>query len=302
MPVLPRHRAWRPPAAAPATSDPINFALRGRCDPILPSTLRGSGGREGAAQAVRPRIWSMLIKCAPVEVEPAVARLACPIVDLPLTYLGFPLTIRKPTSAQMQSVVDRIANRLPTWKAHLMDKAGWLVMVKSVLGAIPIHQLLVLAPSRKILKLIVKVERGFLWAGHAAANGGHCHVNWQRVARPIALGGLGIHDLERTSLSLRLRWLWLSRTDDQRVWSGMEMQFTDNERALLFASTTMTLGDGRTARFWDDRWIDGRSIRDIAPALYACIPKRWRGQGRCWMGCVAIPGRGTSTVLLEPGD
>lgn len=38
----------------------------------------------------------------------------------------------------------------------------------------------------------------------------------------------------------------------------------------------MTLGDGHTARFWDDRWIDGRSIREIAPALYACIPKRRR--------------------------
>jgi hypothetical protein len=45
---------------------------------------------------------------------------------------------------------------------------------------------------------------------------------------------------------------------------------------IFFASTTMTRSDGHTARFWDDRWIDGRSIREIAPALYACIPKRRR--------------------------
>jgi hypothetical protein len=48
------------------------------------------------------------------------------------------------------------------------------------------------------------------------------------------------------------------------------------ERALFFASTTMALGDGRTALFWEDRWLGGRSISDIAPHLYACIPKRRR--------------------------
>jgi hypothetical protein len=241
----------------------------------------------------------MLIKCAPVEVEPAVARLACPIVDLPLTYLGIPFTIRKPTSAQMQSVVDRIANRLPTWKAHLMDKAGRLVMVKSVLGAIPIHQLLVLAPSRKILKLIVKIERGFLWAGRAAANGGHCHVNWQRVARPIALGGLGIHDLEGTSLSLRLRWLWLSRTDDQRAWSGMEMQFTDNERALLFASTTRPSAMDAPRGFGTIVGSTAAPYGILRQYSMLAYLNAGAGQGRCRMGCVATPGRGTSTVLLE---
>jgi hypothetical protein len=195
---------------------------------------------------------------------------------MPITYLGIPLTIHKPTSAQMQQMVDRVTARLPSWKANLMDKAGRLTMVKSVLGAIPIHQLLVLAPSKKTLRLIVKIERSFLWAGRAAANGGHCHVNWQRVAHPIALGGLGVHDLERTSMALRLRWMWFSQTDDRRAWHGLELQFTDQERALFFVSTTMILGNGHTAKFWDDRWLDGRSVKEIAPSLHACTPKRRR--------------------------
>jgi hypothetical protein len=38
----------------------------------------------------------------------------------------------------------------------------------------------------------------------------------------------------------------------------------------------MTIGDGRTALLWEDRWIAGRSISEIAPRLYACIPKRRR--------------------------
>jgi hypothetical protein len=233
-------------------------------------------GRASGLHVNYGKSTATLIRCAPEEAAPAIALLDCPVAELPITYLGIPLTIRKPTSGQLQPMVDKVASRLPTWKAGLMGKAGRLALVKSVLGAIPIHQLLVLAPSKKILKLIVKIERGFLWSGRAAANGGHCHVNWQRVARPLAYGGLGVHDLERTSMSLRLRWLWLSRTDGRRAWHGLELQFSDQEQALFFASTTMILGNGRDAKFWDDRWIEGRSVREIAPSLFKCIPKRRR--------------------------
>jgi hypothetical protein len=45
-----------------------------------------------------------------------------------------------------------------------MNKAGRLAKVKSVLRAIPIHQLLVYAPPKKSLKMIEKIKRGLLWA------------------------------------------------------------------------------------------------------------------------------------------
>jgi hypothetical protein len=149
-------------------------------------------------------------------------------------------------------------------------------MVKAVLSAIPIHQLLAYAPPKKTLKMIEKIKRGFLWAGRAAANGGHCHVNWKRVCRPISYGGLGVQDIERAGLALRLRWLWLSRTDDSRAWSGLDLQFSADEHALFFASTTMCVGDGRRALFWEDRWISGKAVKELAPHLYACVPKRRR--------------------------
>jgi hypothetical protein len=157
-----------------------------------------------------------------------------------------------------------------------MNKAGRLTFVKSVLGAVPLHQLLVHAPPKKSLKQLERIERGFLWAGREEAKGGNCHVSWRRVCRPISLGGLGVHDLERTGLALRMRWLWFSRTDINRAWSGLDLQFSAEERALFFASTTMSLGNGATALFWEDRWIQGRSIRELAPLLYECIPKRRR--------------------------
>jgi hypothetical protein len=173
-------------------------------------------------------------------------------------------------------MVNKAAGMLPTWKARLMNKAGRLALVKSVLTAIPVHRLLVLAPPKRIIKLFERVERGFLWEGRAVANGGSCHVSWRDVCRPLSRGGLGIRDMERAGLALRLRWLWHSRTDDGRAWNGMDLQFTTAEQNLLFTSTYLVAGNGRTGRFWEDRWLNGRSIREIAPQLYACIPQRRR--------------------------
>lgn len=233
-------------------------------------------GRASGLRVNFQKSTATLIRCDADAAAPAIANLGCPLVDLLITYLGIPLTIRRPTTAQLQFVVDKTAGKLPTWKAHLMDRAGRLAFVKAVLSAIPIHQLLVLAPPKKILKLLEKIQRGFLWAARADANGGHCHVNWRRVCRPIQLGGLGVRDLQRTGLALRIRWLWFNKMDDGRAWSGLDLQFTQEEQAFFFASTFTILGNGQRARFWEDRWLDGRAISEIVPTLYAVIPKRRR--------------------------
>jgi hypothetical protein len=38
----------------------------------------------------------------------------------------------------------------------------------------------------------------------------------------------------------------------------------------------MLVGDGETVLLWVDKWLDGTAIRDIAPDLFALIPKRAR--------------------------
>ncbi|KAK1627407.1 hypothetical protein QYE76_001722 [Lolium multiflorum] len=158
----------------------------------------------------------------------------------------------------------------------MMPQAGRLTLIRAVLAAIPLHQLMVLALNKKTLRQINKILRGFLWVGRAEANGGHCHVNWARVCRPLHLGGLGIPDLARMAISLRVRWLWRMHTDPQRPWRGLDMQFSKAELDIFAASTSMTLGNGESALFWEDRWLDGRSIKEMAPEVFALVPKRRR--------------------------
>jgi hypothetical protein len=38
----------------------------------------------------------------------------------------------------------------------------------------------------------------------------------------------------------------------------------------------MVAGNGESALFWEDRWLDGKSIKEMAPDVYALVPKRRR--------------------------
>jgi hypothetical protein len=84
-------------------------------------------------------------------------------------------------------------------------------------------------------------------------------------------------DIERTGMALHLRWLWFSRTDLNHAWSGLDLQFTANKQVLFFASLFWNIRTGGWRSF--GRTVGstaGFSVREIAPLLYACIPKRQR--------------------------
>jgi hypothetical protein len=40
------------------------------------------------------------------------------------------------------------------------------------------------------------------------------------------------------------------------------------DRALFFASTVISIGDGRNTSFWEGRWLHGAAPKELAPHLY----------------------------------
>jgi hypothetical protein len=64
-----------------------------------------------------------------------------------------------------------------------------------------------------------------------------------------------------------MHWAWLARTDLSQSWSALPTKDERLVRAMFKASTTVQIGDGRRALFWQDRWLDNASIQAIAPNL-----------------------------------
>lgn len=116
--------------------------------------------------------------------------------------------------------------------------------------------------------------KAFMWRGTEVVSGGHCLVAWSHVQRPRHLGGLGIRDPELFGRALRMRWLWLSRTDPTRPWGFMQTTDDQATTAFFHRSIAIQLGDGRSALFWSDAWLDDSSIAHIAPNLVAAVRPR----------------------------
>ncbi|KAM0845541.1 hypothetical protein ACQ4PT_056304 [Festuca glaucescens] len=79
----------------------------------------------GAASGLRTNMDKCsvnLIRYSSADEEVVARELRCPVVPFPLRYLGLPLTLRKPTAAQLQYLVENVANKLPGWRASLLDR------------------------------------------------------------------------------------------------------------------------------------------------------------------------------------
>jgi hypothetical protein len=144
----------------------------------------------------------------------------CQVVDFPLTYLGMPLSVTKISNTVLHPLVDKLADRLPAWKGRLMHRSGRLALIKSTLAAMLVYLVISIELPLWLLKAFERIMKAFLSMGTDEVKGGKCLVAWSRVQRPLLLGGLSILDFRLLGRALRLRWLWLSKTDPAHSWAA----------------------------------------------------------------------------------
>uniref|UniRef100_A0A452YCL7 Reverse transcriptase domain-containing protein n=3 Tax=Aegilops tauschii subsp. strangulata TaxID=200361 RepID=A0A452YCL7_AEGTS len=207
------------------------------------------------------------IRCDQINLQQVLQSFGGQQARFPLRCLGLPVTISRLRIVHLQFILDRIRARLG-WKGRLLTIAGRRVLVRSVLSALSTFALTVLKVPKKLLAEVDKIRRRLLWAQDEAISGGKCKVSWPEVCTPIDNGGLGISNLQRFSRALRLRWLWLSWLTPNRPWVGMQLPCDQGDRELFNASTTVTLGDGKTASFWDSSWAGAGTLKMEFPELH----------------------------------
>ena len=97
---------------------------------------------------------------------------------------------------------------------------------------------------------------------------------WDKVASPKEVRGLGIPNLKLWNIALRCRWPWLLRTEPNKPWTELNIQVPKESMEICKTATAWRLGNGERVRFWDDRWLEGASVEELAPNLFAKVPAR----------------------------
>ena len=83
-------------------------------------------------------------------------------------------------------------------------------------------------------------------------------------------------DLESFARALRLRWPWHEWRSPHKLWVGFGKPCSDNDMALFYAATKITIGNGATADFWRSPWLLDQCPLDIAPDIFhLCKRKNW---------------------------
>jgi hypothetical protein len=189
------------------------------------------------------------IQCSGDDLAIVQTHLSCEVQNFPCKYLGLPLSTKKLTRAQLQPLIDKIADQLPGWKADLLNRVGRAILVQHVLTSRLIYIATTMDLPPWCVKAIYKIRRNFLWRGRKEANGGHCLIAWPKVTRPKELGGLGILDLKRFGWALRVRWMWLGKIEPDRPWSALPVPVHSCARSLFATTVISVVGNGATTKF-----------------------------------------------------
>ncbi|XP_073355030.1 uncharacterized protein [Aegilops tauschii subsp. strangulata] len=67
---------------------------------------------------------------------------------------------------------------------------------------------------------------------------------------------------------MQARWPWLQRTDPSWPWSEFDIDVPTGFRQLFQAAARWKIGDGRGTKFWEDRWLDGFRVQELALTIY----------------------------------
>jgi hypothetical protein len=87
----------------------------------------------------------------------------CKLPSFPFKYLGVPLHHEKLQREDIQSVVDKVINRIPDWKGRLMSYSARLTLLKACLASIPIYLMSVIRFLKWAIKVINSQMSNFFW-------------------------------------------------------------------------------------------------------------------------------------------
>ena len=91
------------------------------------------------------------------------------------------------------------------WGHKYISFGGRIVLLNTVLNAIPIFFLSFLKMPTQVWRRVVRIQREFLWGGVGRGKK-ISWVKWDLVCQPKRNGGVGVKDIRVMNISLLAKW------------------------------------------------------------------------------------------------
>eukprot|EP00253_Pinus_taeda_P033082 PITA_33082 len=168
--------------------------------------------------------------------------------ELPSKYLGNILDFTSKKMKNWQGIIDKLSNKLANWAFRTLNIAGRIVLAKTILQAIPVYPLSIMAAPIGICIRIREIIRNFIWRG-ADQKKKWALASWCQLTERKEKGGLGLRDPETLNKDTPRGSL---------VWDLARLN-----RDLVEKHSFWEIRGGEEANFWEDKWNQKERLSSI---------------------------------------
>ncbi|GAU20845.1 hypothetical protein TSUD_120370 [Trifolium subterraneum] len=246
-------------------------------DPLAPFLFLLVG--EGLAGLMRSAVCKNLFKgfdvgSDGVNVPSQFMLAACNFLNckqgfIPFTYLGIPVGANPRRCSTWDPLVDKLRSRLRSWGNRFISLGGRIVLINSVLNAIPTFHLSFMKMPATVIKKIVRIQREFLWGG---VKGGR-KISWWRwrllqkenaLWKEVLVAKYGI------KACLNVHWIGCELPRTSSPWWRDICGLDAKEGGSWFDQhMSKVVGNGESTRFWFDCWSGNKPLCDRFPRLFS---------------------------------
>ena len=211
-------------------------------------------------------------------------------------YLGLPEHFGRRKKDLFSSYVDRIKQKAKGWSNKLLSGAGKLVKLQSVLSAIPSYPMSCFSLPVSLCKRIQSAVTRYWWDNNEGSRK-MAWVSWDNMAKPKALGGLGVRDFQNFNVSLlaKISWRLLQNphcllgkvlfgkycTDNDILHATATSSISHGWQSILLGRDLLAknlgwvVGNGETINVWNDPWLSlTGQMRPMGPPSFQYLDTR----------------------------
>ena len=177
--------------------------------------------------------------------------IGCKVGSMPFNYMGLPVGTTRPAVQEFLPMLNRIERQLMGINS-MLTYAGRLIIVNSVLSALPTFYMCTLKVPISVIEQVDKYIMHFLWDNGDINRKGGCLVAWDKACLPKNQGGLGIIDLRAQNTALLLKYL-------HKFYNKMDVPWVSLTWRCMYSRSTVAHVRSGVGSFW---WRDVMTLSD----------------------------------------